>query len=374
MKATASSELIAELDAAMKNGPPGRRSRILQCVVDLFVAGADRLNHSQIRIFDDVLVALIERAEARTLPQLSACLAGLTIAPEGAVRLLAHHESAAVAAPVLLKSQALSDSSLLELASHCSQQHLAAISGRQTLGQALTDVILKHAGKDTCRSLAKNAGARFSAQGYASLLAKAEHDDTVAEALGLRPDLPADILKHLLAKATNTVRARLLKGASPQLRQRIQATIDAITATADSPPSDRINYPEALAMVDGLNRVGKLNDSSVNGFAIRGERVNVVAALSLLSGATVEVVEELMEQDSGTGLIVACRASRLNWQTALAILNGRGLPSLSKDQVEQGKSLFETLYVSAAQYTIRFEPPVSSAKSGPASKAARAGA
>ena len=127
-------------------------------------------------------------------------------------------------------------------------------------------------------------------------------------------------------------------------------------------------------MVDGLNRVGKLNDSSVNGFAIRGERVNVVAALSLLSGATVEVVEELMKQDGGTGLIVACRASRLNWQTALAILNSRGLPSLSKDQVEQGKALFETLYVSAAQYTIRFEPPVSSAKGERASKAARAGA
>ena len=369
MKATASSELIAELEAAMRNGPPDRRSRILQCVIDLFVAGADRLNPSQIGVFDEILIALIDGAEARALPQVSAALADLPMAPEGAVRRLAQHESAAVAAPVLLKSPVLADASLLELASHRSQQHLLAIAGRQSLSEALSEVILKHAGKDACRTLVRNAGARFSGKAYASLLATAERDDAVAEALGLRPDLPADMLRPLLEKATDTVRARLLKGASAQLRKTIQATIDTMTAAAVPPASDQIDYSQALAMVDGLNRVGKLNDSSVNGFAIRGERVNVIAALSVLSGAAVEVVEELMGQEHGTGVIVACRASRLNWQTALAILNSRGLPPLSKDGAAQGKVLFETLYVSAAQYTMRFEPPVN-----PAKTAARASA
>jgi uncharacterized protein (DUF2336 family) len=369
MTATASSELIAELDAAMKNGSPDRRGRILQCIVDLFVAGADRLDPSQVQVFDQVLVALIAHADVGTLAQLSASLAELTIAPEEAVRRLAHHENPAVATPLLFKSPAISDTCLLELASRCSQQHLTAISGRSTLGEAVTDAILKHAGKDASRALARNAGARFSAQGYATLLATAERDETVAGALGLRPDLPDDMLRPLLAKATSTVRARLLRASTPQLRRKIQATIDAISAQAAPPPSDRIDYAEALTMVDALNRVGKLNDSSVNGFAIRGERVNIVAALSVLSGAAIDVVEELMGQDGGTGLILACRASRLNWPTALAILNNRGMPPLTKDQVEQGKMLFETLYVSAAQYTMRFEPPVGRAKT-----AARAGA
>ena len=362
MTATASSELIAELDVAMRNGSPDRRGRILQCVVDLFVAGADRLQPSQIRIFDEVLVALIERVDVRALPQLSACLADLATAPEEAVSRLAHHENAAIAGPVLLKSPALTDSRLLELASHRSQQHLVAIARRPTLSEALTDAMLKHAGKDAGRTLARNPGARFSGSGYARLLATAERDDVVAEALGLRPDFPADMLRQLLSRATSTVRTRLLKAASPQLRQRIQATIDAISAEAAPPPSDQVSNAEALAMVDGLNRIGKLGDSSVNGFAIRGERVNVVAALSVLSGAAIDVVEQLMSQDGGTGLIIACRASRLNWQTTLAILNSRGLPPLPKDQVEAGKALFETLYVSAAQYTMRFEPPVGATK------------
>jgi hypothetical protein len=78
----------------------------------------------------------------------------------------------------------------------------------------------------------------------------------------------------------------------------------------------------------------------------------------VLSGAAIDTIEFLMPDKDPTGLIIASRASRLNWQTTLAIVNNRGMPPLSKEQVEQSKSFFETLYVSTAQYTIRFEPPI----------------
>jgi hypothetical protein len=72
-----------------------------------------------------------------------------------------------------------------------------------------------------------------------------------------------------------------------------------------------------------------------------------------------------MEEESGNGLIIACRGSRLNWQTTLAVLNNRRVPPLPKEQLEQAREVFEMLYVSSAQYTIRFEPPVTAlAKSG----------
>ena len=84
----------------------------------------------------------------------------------------------------------------------------------------------------------------------------------------------------------------------------------------------------------------------------------MIAALSLLSGATVETIAPLMEESSGEGLIIACRASRLDWQTTQAVLNNRPLPPLSKPQLELAKEMFEMLFVSTAQYTIRFETPV----------------
>jgi hypothetical protein len=101
----------------------------------------------------------------------------------------------------------------------------------------------------------------------------------------------------------------------------------------------------------------------------------VIAALSLLSGGSLEVIAALMEEESGSGLIIACRGSRLNWQTTAAVLNNRRVPPLSRDLLDQAKEVFDMLYVSSAQYTIRFEPPefAASRLAGSAAKAAAGG-
>jgi uncharacterized protein (DUF2336 family) len=370
MPASASSELIAELEAAVRDGSPERRNRILRCIADLFALGAERLNPSQICVFDDVLIRLIEHADARALCQLSTTLADLASAPEQTVRRLALHKDAAVATPVLLKSKTLSDADLLGTAEHCSQQHLLAMSDRATLSEAVTDAMLKHAAKDVLRALAKNTQARFSDRGYARLVDVAERDEAVAESLSVRPDLPSAMLNHILARASEGLRARLLKFAPAQMRQKIQAAIDANTAGRNAAKSDVIDYAAALSMVDGLNRTGKLNDSTVNRFAIQHDYDKLGAALSVLSGAEIKTIELIMFDKDPMGLIIASRASRLNWQTAIAIINNRGLPTLSKEQAAQSKSFFETLNVSSAQYTIRFEPPVCrSADAAPADSA-----
>jgi uncharacterized protein (DUF2336 family) len=361
MTAIASAELLTELEAAAREATPERRARILQRVTDLFVSAVTSLGPGQISVFDDVLVRLIERTEARKLAELSAVLADVAPAPQATIRRLARHENPSIAVPVLLKSQALTDTDLIEIASHFSQQHLIAISSRPNLNEALTDVILKHAGKETARVLTRNPTAWFSALGHAALLIVAERDENVAESLGARPDLPAGSLKKLLTRTTETVRARLLKSASPEVRERVQAALDSMPIPVASKTPASNDYGEAKAAVVVLNKTGKLNDSSVNRFAIRREYPNVIAALSLLSGATVEIIAPLMEEESGNGLIIACRGSRLNWQTTTAVLNNRRVPPLSKEQLAQARQVFEMLYVSAAQYTIRFEPPVNAA-------------
>jgi Uncharacterised protein conserved in bacteria (DUF2336) len=367
MIAIDSAELTAELEAAANDGSPVRRARMLRQIAELFLVEAHRLNHSQLSIFDDLLVHLLQRMEARALTELSIALADVSPAPPETIRRLAYHDNPAVAAPVLSKSLWLSDADLIEIAHNRSQQHLIAISGRASLNEAVTDAILKHAGKDASRVLVRNASAWFTAQGYANLLATAAHDDTVAEALGLRPELPEAVLESLLARTTETVRSRLEKCASVQIRERVRAALDRVDAQAapaksnpkKSAPDD---YAEARAAVVTLNHGGKLNDSTVNRFAIRREYPNVIAALSLLSGGTVDVIAPLMEEAGGGGLLIACRASRLNWQTTLAVINNRRVPPLSKQQLDESREVFEMLYVSSAQYTIRFEPPQNTTK------------
>jgi uncharacterized protein DUF2336 len=152
------------------------------------------------------------------------------------------------------------------------------------------------------------------------------------------------------------------------VRERIQAALDTLPAPPSRKAGDHNDYAEAKAAIIALNKTGKLGDSSVNRFAIRREYPNVIAALVLLSGASVDIIAPLMEEEGGTGLIIACRASRLNWQTTQAVLNNRRVPPLPREQLEQAREMFEMLYVSSAQYTIRFEMPA-----GPGGAAAGSG-
>lgn len=361
MTATASAELISDVEAAVCGGSPERRLLMLRRLIHLLISSASRLNETQFGIFDDVLVKLIKHTEAQSLVELSSTLSNLSPAPKQAVRYLACHNDIAVAAPVLLRSQSLCDAALAEIASRLGPQHLQAISSRRTLSEALTDVLLKRGRTDVCRVLAKNAGAKFSESGYATIVAAAGPHKDIAESLVLRPDLPSAMLRELLSNATDAVRLQLLKSAPPRLRQNIRQALDDITSDVSRKTSEPVVYSEAYARIVALNNSGKLNDSAVNRFALRREATNVIASLCVLSGAPIEAIEPLMEEKGCDGLIIACRASRLDWQTALSIIRSRSVPQLSEQERACAREKFEKLCLSVAQQTIRFGPLNSSA-------------
>ena len=352
MAGIASAELIADLEAAASGGSPERRVLMLRRVTNLFLSSADRLNEHQIEVFDDVIVRLMQRIEAPSLAQFSPTFADLTLAPEQAVHHLACHEEIAVAAPVLIRSRSLSDSDLVAIATKLGRQHLVAIASRRMLDQGLTDVLFRRGDIDVRRALAKNAGATFSESGYAALVSVAAHNEDIAGSLGLRSDIPAAMLRELLTKAPDAIRLQLLKAAPPKLRQNIREALDSIAAHVSTKAPEPVVYSEARARVLALSSAGKLNDSALNRFAMQREATNVIAALSVLSGAAIEAIEPLMEERSCDGLIVACRASRLSWQTTLAIVRSRSVPQLSEQELAHTKEKFEKLYLSTAQRMI----------------------
>jgi uncharacterized protein (DUF2336 family) len=350
MSAAVLPDLSAGSNGAARDGSPKRDAQILSKVTDLLLSNVDRLGESRIAAFDDVLVPLIERTEARSLVHLSDVLSKMETAPRQAVRKLAFHNDALVAAPVLRESNCLSEKDLVEIAKGRGQQHLLAISDRRTLNETLTDTLLRLGDVNVSNALARNEGARFSECGYATLVGRAERDESLAEKLGLRLDIPASLLRELLEKAADVVRARFLTAPRPVAREK---TAQSGSAAASRGPS--IDYSGAQHLVSTLNRTGKLNDSVVNRFAVREEYANVVAALALITDVKIEAIAPLLDSDRLYGLIVACKAARLSWSTTAMIIRSRpGCSPATPWQLGQGMAVFETLALSVAQWTIRF--------------------
>jgi uncharacterized protein (DUF2336 family) len=348
-------DLISELDTVVKSGSARRRVQILHQITGLFLSGVDRLNDQHIGVYDDIFVRLMECSGSDILARLSSAFADLASAPKHAIRNLAIHEDAAVAVPILLRSTSISETDLIEVASTRGQQHLLAIARRKSLSETLTDILVLRGDTQVCRALAKNDGARFSRRGLSKLIDAAARDDEVAESLLLRSEITTETIYGLVSKTTSAVHARLLKVASPGTRGTIEIAIESVAAQACAKKPEAVDYSQAKATVLSLNNAGRLNDSSVNRFAVRGEHTNLVAALSLLADVAIQTVEELVRDSDLCGLVIACRASRLNWQTTLAVIrNRKGAPPVSQRDMEQYKEIFETLFLSTAQRTIRY--------------------
>jgi uncharacterized protein (DUF2336 family) len=347
----ASPDLRKELNGAEESGPE-HDARIFGEVTDLFLSNVGRLGDSQIAAVDGVLAHLIARVEAATVIQLSEALSTIERAPRQTIRQLAFHEQPQVAAPVLRHSSCLSDADLLEIVKSRGQQHLLAICDRKALNEALTDALMRFGDVNVSNALARNTGARFSECGYATLVGRAERDEGLAEKLGVRMDIPGSLLRELIGKVADVVRARFLTAPRPVARQKAQ---NAAAAGGNGTARKAIDYTQAQNEVVALNRTGKLNDSLVNRFAVRGEYTLVVAALALKADVKVEAIEPLLEPDLVYGLIVACKAARLSWSTTTMIVRNRpNCPPSTDRELEQCVAVFESLLLSVAQWTIRF--------------------
>lgn len=353
MAGTAPAALIAELDDAVQGRSPDRWAEIMRQMTRLFLADANRLNEAQIAVFDDVFLRLMERADAHAQALLSNNLSGISAAPRKAIRQLAFHDDILVAGPVLRRSSRLLDRDLVEIANARGEQHLLEISGRQTVNASLSDRLVERGETAVLGKLIQNLGARFSEAGYAALVAKAKRDDGLAEKLVRRSDLPPALRRDLVVKVSDA-RMRFHQALPPALQGKIQAAITTSAERVEVPAPMPVDYSAALAKMVELNRKGGLNDRSVNRFAVKHEYVDVVAALSFLSGTPVEVIVPLIKSAELDGLMVACKAARLNWSTTTMIIRHRpGCPAVANTELEQAQAVFDALSLSVAQRMLR---------------------
>jgi uncharacterized protein (DUF2336 family) len=364
MNAILPADIIVELESTIAGCPRDRCLRMLWRTTDLLVSGRDRLRDQEIRLLDEVLVRLLAHIEPRALAKLSTALADIGAAPKQTLRRLVLHEDPTVAGPLLLKSETIAPPDLDTVAASRGEQHLLAIAGRRHVAQALCDILLRRGSKNVWRALARNPGAQFSEAGYAVLSARADGDIELAKALLLRPDIPKETLRALISTAPKNVKAAVLDPLPDGMRERLEP---AARPSAQAPSAKRrvaADYSEASSEVAALARIGKLNDSTVNRFAIRGESAKLIASLSVLSGAPIEIIERVTADENYEGLVMACRASRLNWQTALAILANRGGPQLSTADRFRAHELFEAQHLSTSQWTVRWGDVAGEAASG----------
>jgi uncharacterized protein (DUF2336 family) len=347
--------LIIELESALKSGSSEKRVDTLRRITSLFLSEADRLTEQQIGVFDEILVRLIERIETKALVQLGTTLAPINNAPIEVIRHLSRHDEIEVAGPVLTQSSRLTENDLIEVAHSKGQGHLLAMSKRASLPETVTDVLVERGDRSVFTALANNSEACFSQSGFATLVKKSENDESLAEEVGLRLDIPSELLKQLLSRASDLVRSRLLAAASSENRDKIQSVLAGVVGEVSREAAAPYDYTRVDGEVHELNRQGKLNEQVLAEFAREHKHAEIAATLALFCGTKSEIIEGLLKNASYEGLIVACKAAKISWSTAQLVLQARVSYHLHSDnELAKARDDFLELSQANAQRTMRF--------------------
>ena len=355
MRDSGTQSLIDELNRTVVEGGSEQRSRVLERITDLFVAGSRGYSGQQLALFDDILQELSADIEVEVRAKLSERLAHLDCAPPKLIRSLAFDDAADVATPVLMHSNELSELDLIENAATKSQMHLLAIAQRLKVSEKVTDVLVIRGDRRVAHAVVRNRGARFSLAGYGMLVVRARQDDALTLALGERNDLPRQIFLKLLEGASASVRAAL-ENADPQSARGIRDAVDDV-ATDMQRATRKLSQQYSAAVLDAKQRrnLAPFSEASVHARARAQEFERTVVALAKLGHFRVEMVERALLDKGEDMLLILAKAAGCSWTTVKELLLMYAAERvLSPDDLGRAADRYQKLGQTTARKVIRF--------------------
>ena len=315
----ASPSLIDELETALAHGSSVQRADVLRRVTDLFLQGASAYCEEHVALFDDVMCHLVEEIERHALIRLSMSLAPIENAPTLVVHHLAQSDDIAISGPLIERSKILSDDFLVDIAMNKSQAHLAAIAGRAIIAEKVTDVLVDRGNAEVTLKVTGNHGARFSRPAFMKVVENARKDEKLAEKFVGRNDIPPDVFQHLLRKATDVVKQRLLRNSDPQMRVRISRTLAEVAAEVAKERAQKVEM-EGHSATTLTHLDGPRLKSKVGEMAQAGRRPETIEALAILSKLPPEAIRSLMREGAEEGVLILCKSVGFGWPETKSVL------------------------------------------------------
>ena len=340
----AATALAQEIEFAVAGASPERRAGIARHITDLYLANSERFSADEIALFDDIFVRLATTIEESARALLAMRFAPVSKAPPNTIRILALDDAIDVASAVLIQSEILDDAALIECARTKSQEHLLAMSMRGRLSEGVTDLLVERGDPQVILSTAKNAGAKFSDKGFAILIERSNADDALTLCVGRRPDISERFFTQLLAAASAAVRSTL-EAEFPRYKPAIHRVVAEVTARIENETAAHPQkFAAAKVLAESLNRAGKLNDSLLESFAKANRFEDTFAALAVMAGVPISVVDRKLNDEFVAFVVVLARAIDLPRATTLKLLElGARLRRCTAREIDNGLNDFQNL-------------------------------
>ncbi|MGO1119392.1 DUF2336 domain-containing protein [Rhodovibrionaceae bacterium A322] len=349
-------DLTLLLQLARDKSVAGRKT-LVSTISDLFSASETRLSDRERALMNDILTKLIRDFEMRVRRELSEKLASWSQAPKDLILMLANDEIE-VARPILLISDVLQDADLIEVIHHRTTQHQLAISMRQELSETVTDALVEAGNVDVIRTLLDNPNSRLSEATMEYLVEESRRVDSYQEPLIQRDELSPVLARRLCLWVGAALRSYLLEHFDLDPTE-LDDVIEEVTKST-APPSDQEeeNPSGSVRLARQIADEGKLTPELLVQVLRQGEIALFEALLAEMSLLRLRLVQRIIYEPGGEGLVIACRGLGIAKPifTSIFLMSRKGRPGdqrVDPGELSRVLNLFDRVKTDAAQSVLK---------------------
>ncbi|MEM1364380.1 MAG: DUF2336 domain-containing protein [Pseudomonadota bacterium] len=329
------------------------RTVLVDQLADMFLGDDTDHTDNEEELFTDVMTDLINGVDQDAQIRVANKFADADATPRPMARRLAFNDEPEVAAPVLERSNVLTEDDLVEVAESKSEDHLMAITKRPQLSERLTDAIIDRDMDAPISSAARNLGASFSESGFEKMVDKAASGvGEIADALSFRQDVPADVADKLLENLPPAAKVRFLSlmcndeaGAADMIRE-------AAFTVEKAARQKRATVLEAKALVAEIQDGTRNIDEALGELAEARQVDTLCVVLGDQTGLKKRRVESVLKKPDSTAFVVLCRALSLETDTFRQLFKLRSNLLMKRYDLDKAAADYQLIDVELANQTL----------------------
>lgn len=298
---------LAKLAELAKDKSSSARTNLVNALTDLFLAANDDDVDQVSLMFGDIVMKVLGRLEDEARLTLAKRVGGHQSAPHDLMVELAQ-DTGDIARPVLENSPVLECDDLVRVAQSASMVHLDAIAGRESVSEAVTDVLVDRGDDAVLTKVAENKGAHFGATAFNRLVEKARAVPGIQAALIERKDLPDDAARQLVPFLSEQLKERVKELGADNTLVQVMAERAAAEVTARARRLQESREQSNQVIRDVQSQKLKIDDA-VQQFARSDRAAELGILLAKVSGLPSAAVSKLIYGKSDKALIIICKAN-----------------------------------------------------------------
>lgn len=332
------------------------RALIVRRLTDIALLPETQLTPQERQLVDQMLAQLIGHIEVDLRARLAARLAARADAPQEVIVALAH-DVISVARPLLEKSQALSDSDLVNVISSKGHDHWVAAARRQQLSSSVTDALIATCDVEALLTVASNKGALFSAGGFERIVTMSEREPALCEPLLKRTDITPTLAHTMFWWASSKLRMDIVNRFTADRRLLREALNDALDEGMEA-FSENPDLMRTLSLMAPQKRYGpSIGDELIAAARSRDMR-KVVVLLVQYTEVKPETAAHIIADPGGEALAVCGKALGLTrkeyLQLALLVASKRSEGTQTAAEINRLTALFDSVATDKADVVMRY--------------------